>query len=121
MNLKECCDASVAAFGFVYEAIEADKRFPDHLPIEAYISAHTEAMKLYMTSIINEAKGKSFPKSESYHRNDKPKEEPKYDYDEDRYSDTHCIKCDRLLTKKEVAYNDKNDEDYICYHCKKGS
>lgn len=62
MNLKECCDASVAAFGFVYEDIEADKRFPDHLPIEAYISAHTEAMKLYMTSIINEAKGKSFPK-----------------------------------------------------------
>ena len=118
MNLKECCDASVAAFGFVYEDIEKDKRFPDHLPIEAHISAHTEAMKLYMTSIINEAKGKSFPKPQ-YH-SDKPKEEPKQEYDEDRYSDTHCIKCDRLLTKKEKAYNEKNNQDQMCYHCKKG-
>ena len=62
MNLKECCDASVDAFGFVYEAIQGDKRFPEHLPMEAYVSAHSEAMKLLMTSIINEAKGKPFSK-----------------------------------------------------------
>jgi hypothetical protein len=76
MNLKECCDASVAAFGFVYNAIEGDKQFPEHLSIEAYISCHTEAMKLYMTSIINEAKGKSFNKPQY----EKPKDQPQHEH-----------------------------------------
>jgi len=62
-----------------------------------------EAMSLYMTNIINEAKHGSTPKADKHKDNE------------------HCQKCGRKFTEREMGFLEgTTDMERICYHCSKG-
>jgi len=60
----------------------------------------SEAMKLYMTQIINEKKYSTKPVAEQ------------------PTDDEHCKKCGRKFTDKEIGFLEgRTGDERICYHC----
>jgi len=73
------------------------------IPIEVHISLFERAHTYIIHKNISEERAGRTPQPEG------------------QADTSHCSKCGRILTDKEVKYlEDTNADPWICYHCKKG-
>lgn len=106
MNPEACADVAVK----IYWHIDAKMagRFKGKETIEEKISVFENAVDIYQTALINEAKSRPSGGSGGGQLQDRT-EKPK--------SDVVCIECGVKLTVGEKKYCNDTNKPYLCYKC----
>ncbi len=79
--------------------------------------------KKYNETLVTEAHISLFERAHTYiiHKNISEERAGRTPQQEGQADKSHCSKCGRALTDKEIKYLEDTDADpWICYHCKKG-